>query len=181
MGYPSDQELEKWILELEQEELYAPKHLKEEILKMTRELATTSEFAKNAELENAKNLEAHMISKKKSPQVTFFAYTVKVVAGMAAAILLTFVLPTGNGLEISRAEERMERMEEKADKRQEQLIANERRPEAAGEGRDNLKTDLFSLINNKRELLFEKADRVKELGGFWNKFFEESEFFGNNN
>ena len=38
MGYPSDQELEKWILELEQEELYAPKHLKEEILKEVQDL-----------------------------------------------------------------------------------------------------------------------------------------------
>ncbi len=151
MKYPSDEELIQWILSLEQEELYAPIHLKEEIMKKVLQPAEKS------------------AQKQKNPQISFFAYAVKIVAGMAAAILLTFVLPTGNGMDVSRARERMERIEEQADKREQKLNENYTLPEVYEESDSGWNNNLFRQIEYKTAQLFEKADKVKELSGFWNK------------
>lgn len=85
--YPTDQELNRFIEELEQEELYAPAHLKEEIL---RKLEKNGQSTQDS-------------SRKKAP-ISFPVYTLKIVAGMAAAILLIFLIPAQNGSNVSRAE-----------------------------------------------------------------------------
>lgn len=68
--YPTDEELNAFIRQLEQQELYAPKNLKRQILdkKRRREAAVPM-------------------------PVHGFAYKIKVVAGMAAALLMLVLLP----------------------------------------------------------------------------------------
>lgn len=78
--YPTDEELNRFIEELEQEKLYAPRHLKEEIL---QKAVQTKEEKKSK-------------SKKERP-VQMFTYTLKIVAGMAAAIFLVFMIPANYG------------------------------------------------------------------------------------
>lgn len=72
--YPTDEELQKLIEELEQQQLYAPRHLKDEILLKVKD---------NADVRNGSN-----------HQVSFFVYTCKMVAGMAAALFLIFTIPS---------------------------------------------------------------------------------------
>lgn len=83
--YPEDEELNRFIEELEQKELYAPAHLKEEIL-----LRAAKQVSQN--------------SGKRNEPVSFLTYTLKIVAGMAAAIFLVFMIPVQNGSDVSRAE-----------------------------------------------------------------------------
>ena len=73
--YPTDEELMRFITELEKEPLYAPEHLKEEILKS---------FA-------GQNIT--QINKRRQNKIQMFTYSMKIVAGMAAALLLIFTLP----------------------------------------------------------------------------------------
>lgn len=80
--YPTDEELSAFVARLEQEELYAPAHLKEEIL-----------------------LKTEQTKKSQTAPVSFFVYTLKMVAGMAAAIILTFVIPASDGSEFSKAKD----------------------------------------------------------------------------
>ena len=83
--YPSDEELYRFIEELEKEELYAPGHLKEEILsRVNRE-------------EGAKR------NKPKGQPTSFPIYTLKMAAGIAAAIFLVFAIPVQDGSNVSRA------------------------------------------------------------------------------
>lgn len=84
--YPTDEELNSFIEELEKEELYAPLHLKEEILLKVKEGEQPVKAG----------------SKIQQP-VSLFLYTLKMVAGMAAAVLLIFMLPVGNGSDVSEA------------------------------------------------------------------------------
>lgn len=77
--YPTDEELNRFIEKLEKEELYAPKHLKEEILLRAKE------------------------TKKTGPS-SFLMYTLKMAAGMAAAVFLVFMIPVNDGSNISRAD-----------------------------------------------------------------------------
>ncbi|MBD5456317.1 MAG: hypothetical protein HDR23_07570 [Lachnospiraceae bacterium] len=85
--YPTDEELNSLIEELEQQELYAPAHLKEEILLAARTQVRQEEAGS-----------------KSSQPVSFLMYTLKMVVGMAAAVLLVFLIPSGNGSNISRAQ-----------------------------------------------------------------------------
>lgn len=84
--YPTDEELNSFIEELEKEKLYAPLHLKEEILLKVKE---GEQPAKTG-------------SKSQQP-VSLFLYTLKMVAGMAAAVLLIFMIPAENGSDVSKA------------------------------------------------------------------------------
>lgn len=82
-NYPTDEELNRFLEELEKEELYAPAHLKEEIMKK----AFPEELTKAEE-------------KKAIP---FAVYVLKVAAGMAAAITLLIANPFRDGSDISQA------------------------------------------------------------------------------
>lgn len=73
--YPTDAELEEFIASLEKEQLYAPEHLKENIL----ECAERHDF-----------IFGH---KRKQAQIQMFTYSIKIVAGMAAALFLLFAIP----------------------------------------------------------------------------------------
>lgn len=82
-GYPTDEELNRMIEELEKEELYAPGYLKDEIMLKAKETEKSGS--------------------KRSQPVSFLMYSLKMAAGMAAAVLLVFVIPAGNGSDVSRA------------------------------------------------------------------------------
>ncbi|MCI8355554.1 MAG: hypothetical protein K2P13_02320 [Lachnospiraceae bacterium] len=84
--YPSDEELYRFIEELEKEELYAPRHLKEEILLKVNE---------EEKAEKSKN--------RKGQPTPFPVYTFKMAAGIAAAIFLIFMVPVQDGRNVSRA------------------------------------------------------------------------------
>lgn len=82
-NYPTDEELNAFLEKLEQQELYAPEHLKEEIMKKVflPELSKTEE----------------------KRTIPFAVYVLKVAAGMAAALTLLIVNPFRDGSDISRA------------------------------------------------------------------------------
>lgn len=67
--YPSDEELNAFIEQLEMQELYAPSNLKQQILNQTKK------------------------KEAKNKSVQMFTYSFKVAAGMAAAIVMLTVLP----------------------------------------------------------------------------------------
>lgn len=80
--YPTDEELERLIAELEQQELYAPKHMKEQILSQV--------FPKQTDKMPAKSGSAQK-------PIALFTYRLKIVAGMAAALIMLAVIPMQNG------------------------------------------------------------------------------------
>lgn len=106
--YLSDEELTRLIEELEEQELYAPKHLKEEILNKA--------FPKQTEQAQPKPK-----STRQKP-VSLLAYRLKIVTGMAAALIMLILIPLGAGNEsgmnsnrmddISRRQKRIEDMEQ---------------------------------------------------------------------
>ena len=80
--YPTDEELERLIAELEQQELYAPKHMKEQILSQV--------FPKQTDKMPAKSGSAQK-------PIALFTYRLKIVAGMAAALIMLAGIPMQNG------------------------------------------------------------------------------------
>ena len=104
--YLSDEELTCLIEELEEQELYAPKHLKEEILNRA--------FPKQTE-------QARPTPKSTGQKpVSLFAYRLKIVTGMAAALIMLMLIPLGAANDYSMHDKsmadianRQKRMEEK--------------------------------------------------------------------
>ena len=80
--YPTDEELERLIAQLEQQDLYAPKHMKEQILSQV--------FPKQTDKMPAKSGSAQK-------PIALFTYRLKIVAGMAAALIMLAVIPMQNG------------------------------------------------------------------------------------
>lgn len=76
--YLTDEELELFIRRMEQQELYAPKHMKEQILNRA--------FSKQT-------VEVMPGSGSREKPFRFLAYRLKVVAGMAAAIFMLLAFP----------------------------------------------------------------------------------------
>ncbi|MDD6490787.1 MAG: hypothetical protein PUG54_00950 [Firmicutes bacterium] len=76
--YPTDEELELFIRQMERQELYAPKHMKEQILGRA--------FPKQSAEEPAEK-------RSHGAMVQSFAYRFKIAAGMAAAVLMLILLP----------------------------------------------------------------------------------------
>ncbi len=77
-NYPTDEELELFIRQMEEQELYAPKHMKEQILSQ----AFPNQFK-----------EALPDSGSGGQTIQFLAYRIKIIAGMAAAVLMLVTLP----------------------------------------------------------------------------------------
>lgn len=77
--YPTDEELELFIKQMEQQELYAPKHMKEQILSQAFPKQTVEVMPKSG-------------SKKRSVQL--LSYRLKIIAGMAAAIFMLLLIPS---------------------------------------------------------------------------------------
>lgn len=98
--YLSDEELICLIEELEEQELYAPKHLKEEILNKA--------FPKQTE-----QAQPESKSVRQKP-VSMFAYRFKIIAGMAAALIMLILIPmgAGNGREMEDMARRQKKMED---------------------------------------------------------------------
>lgn len=99
--YLTDEELELLIEQMERQELYAPKHMKEQILNQAFPKQTVEVLPKSGG--------------SKRP-TSFLAYRLKIVAGMAAAIVMLMILPMrGEIHEYDREAERKirtERMQE---------------------------------------------------------------------
>lgn len=74
-AYPTDEELTRLIEAVEKEPLYAPAHLKEEILKSISKQDLIS------------------IGRLRQARMQMFTYSTKIVAGMAVALLLLFIRP----------------------------------------------------------------------------------------
>ncbi len=78
-GYPSEEELNLLIEQLEAQQLYAPRHLKEEILNKA--------FPK----QTAEGLPQSKSGGKRPVQI--LVYRLKIIAGMAAALILLMLIP----------------------------------------------------------------------------------------
>lgn len=90
--YPSDEELERFIAQMEKEELYAPAHLKEEILSKS-----------GAAKQKNKGSAAYSVRNTQVVKIQMFTYSLKIATGMAAAIAMLMLIPqsdmqqTGSG------------------------------------------------------------------------------------
>lgn len=90
--YMTDEELELFIGQMEQRELYAPKHMKEQILNQAFPKQTVEVLPKSG---------------GGRKQASLLAYRIKIIAGMAAAIVMLMILPMQR--EIRGHESEMER------------------------------------------------------------------------
>ena len=138
--YPTDEELNRMIEELERGQLYAPRHLKEDILMKARK--TEKGRSKNGQ------------------PVSFRMYTLKMAVGMAAAVLLVFMIPAGSGSGMAGTgilHDRWEALEERS-------LSEET-------GRVSMDERITSHMDEKREeagRLFEKVGNIfrrEDLGG----------------
>lgn len=93
--YPSDEDLFRFIEQLEQQELYAPKNMKEEILNRAFPKQTATAIAKS------KSVEKKSVTQKKN--ISLFPYRFKLVVGMAAAITMLMLIPMQGGERIYHA------------------------------------------------------------------------------
>ena len=80
-GYPTDEELELLISQLEEQKLYAPKHMKEQILSQAFPKQTVEIFPQTG---------------RSSHRAQNFAYRIKIIAGMAAALFMLMIIPMQN-------------------------------------------------------------------------------------
>lgn len=87
--YPTDEELEQLIQNLEQQELYAPAHLKDEIL--------TRAFPKQTVEVLPKSKSSDVVPISKGKVVSLFSYRLKIVVGMAVAIIMLAIIPIQSG------------------------------------------------------------------------------------
>ena len=108
--YPTDEELERLIAQLEQQELYAPKHMKEQILSQV--------FPKQTDKMPAKSGSAQK-------PIALFTYRLKIIAGMAAALIMLAVIPMQNGnlLPLNAVEELQTKQQERKDEKEINLNA----------------------------------------------------------
>lgn len=116
--YPTEEELNAFIERMERQELYAPKHLKQQILQRVSEMmaeeaakaqsgAEVQERAEaqgNAELQGGAEAQSRAetqgraeatVRKSAHKSVQMFVYSFKVAAGMAAALLMLVLFPVG--------------------------------------------------------------------------------------
>ncbi len=107
-GYPTEEELNLLIEQLEAQQLYAPKHLKEEILNKA--------FPK----QTAEGSPQSKSSGKRSVQI--FTYRLKIIAGMAAALFVLMLIPMQAETRLNpdeafmqRQQKRMENIEKELD------------------------------------------------------------------
>ena len=113
--YLTDEELELFIEQLEQQELYAPRHMKEQIL--------SKAFPKQTE-------EAQPGSGGGKRSVQLFSYRLKIIAGMAAALLMLVILPMQGELRESQGKfESTEKWEESLQEKLEEEAQEEKIPD----------------------------------------------------
>lgn len=133
--YPTDEELKLWIEDLEQQELYAPRHMKEQILNQA--------FPKQA---------VELPSKAGSAQkpVTFLSYRLKMIAGMAAALIMLAVIPMQS---VAYGPEKTEKAWEEEWKTRQQALPEEERLNL-----NVLFNEGMRKVNKKMNTLFEKEN-----------------------
>lgn len=134
--YLSDEELARLIEQLEGQELYAPKHLKEEILNKA--------FPKQTEQAQPKPK-----STRRKP-VSLFSYRLKIVAGMAAALIMLMLIPlgAGNGIYDNGMDDMAYRQKRMEDMEQEYLKSgNESLNSFLNEGARRLNQEINSWFN----------------------------------
>lgn len=145
--YPTDEELNSFIEEIEKEELYAPGNLKEEIL-----------------LKAQKQVSMEKSEHNRMQGSSFLLYTFKMAAGMAAAVLLVFMIPVSDGSRVSLAEtpeiEWDASEEERLEKDRDRISLNDRISRYMNEKREE-KNQKTNKISEKLDELFHKND----LGG----------------
>ena len=149
--YPTDEELNAWIADLEKQQLYAPRNLKEQIMEKVRLEVTAEET------------EVTVSTRKKNTYqpVSLFAYSFKVAMGMAAAILMLILLPVQGGQ--LTAGEQIARREQK-------------QTEAYKEWEENLQKERY--VKEQREVLVAKGrnaaeEKFAEVTGFFNNFWKK--------
>ncbi len=90
--YPTDEELEFLINHLEKQELYAPKHMKEQILSKAFPEQTAEMFPTTG---------------RRARPVQTFTYRLKIIAGMAAALIMLMIIPVADVSKDCGIEEQM--------------------------------------------------------------------------
>ena len=167
--YPTDEELNAWIADIEKQQLYAPRNLKEQIMEKVRLEVTAEDIREGSRLSEVKKQDgqkkkevAVSIRNKNTYQpVSFFAYSFKVAMGMAAAILMLILLPVQGGQ--LTAGEQIARREQK-------------QTEAYKEWEENLQKERY--VKEQREVLVAKGrnaaeEKFAEVTGFFNNFWKK--------
>lgn len=134
--YPTDEELELFIRQMEQQELYAPKYMKEQILSQAFPKQTVEVLPKSG---------------SSMGSVQLLSYRLKIIAGMAAAIFMLFLLPalgTDSEYRMEKEAEGWEKKEEEAwTKKQDEMYVNDVLNESARRVDQRL-NEWFDQISN---------------------------------
>lgn len=139
-GYPTDEELNFLIEQLEEQELYAPRHLKEEIMNRA--------FPKQTEQAQPKNKSGV------SRPIAQFTYRLKIVAGMAAALIMLMLIPLQPGTdEAVNDEVRWQKYSEAMD---EKYLSD------SGSTVNSLLNEGTRRISNKFQAWFGRADEYPQ-------------------
>lgn len=133
-GYPTDEELKRLIRQLEAQEMYAPRHMKEQILSQAFPKQTVKEFP---------------LSGSGTRTVQSFTYRLKIITGMAAAIIMLMIIPAfaSNDKALFSMEDNRNRLEESMD-------VNERLGERTREINQKFNRWFNSVNNFRLDALF---------------------------
>lgn len=138
-GYFTEEELNRLIEQMERQPLYAPAHLQENVL------------CKLNELELCKPTAEELHNREIAGRKAFFFYSLRMAAGMAAAIVLLFAVPASDGSNRSYA----------ATLRQEREAVEDKLDTHFENGREKL-SGISKNINQWIDKILQRED----LGGF---------------
>ena len=132
--YLTDEELNLLIEELEQQTLYAPRHMKEQILSQAFPKQTVQVLPQSG---------GGRERQKGASTIGLLSYRLKIIAGMAAALMMLVLLPIQGELqEAQRAEWEEAYREEEAPDDKEDAFRREEAPHRE-------ETDWNSILNGK--------------------------------
>lgn len=143
--YPSEEELNAFLSDIEQQELYAPKHLKEQIL------------------EQVSNQKAQ---KKVQQSVQMFTYSLKMAAGMAAALIMLVLLPMSGSKEADRdliavkEQKQIEALQEWEEKQEREVQTREKRNKILEEGKNAAEKKVADILDFLNEIWKKEAEEM---------------------
>ncbi|MCM1136593.1 MAG: hypothetical protein NC400_13595 [Clostridium sp.] len=145
-GYLTDEELNLFIEQLERQKLYAPPHMKEQILNQAFPEKTVEALPKSGGGERT---------------IAFFSYRLKIIAGMAAAVFMLAALPVQEkegGYEGTAGEQsRAEWLKEEALKDKDRIDINYMLNEGTRRANQEINS-WFNKISNWQEKNFYQKD-----------------------
>ena len=144
-NYPSEEELNAFLSAIEQQELYAPKHLKEQILK---------------QVSNRK------AKKKVQQSVQMFTYSLKMAAGMAAALIMLVLLPMSGSRDgytdriAVKEQKQIEALQEWEEKQEREVQTREKKNKILEKGKNAAEKKVADILDFLNEIWKKEAEEM---------------------